>query len=81
MSDQPLFPHPVDDGVDDGIQQFMWQGVPMRGLCGHCGVQVDSTDPNHRVTSIVRGGRGVECVLRGDIPPEDGGPLGRPAAL
>lgn len=54
---------------------FMWNGTPLRGLCGHCQIQVDSTDPNHRVTSIVRGGRGVECVLRGDIRPIEGGPL------
>lgn len=57
------------------MDEFMWQGEPMRGLCGHCQVDVDSFDPNHRVTSIVRGGRGVECVLRGDITPDEGGPL------
>lgn len=60
--------------------QFMWDQpgvghVPLRGLCGYCGVNVDSTDPNHRVTSIMHGGRGVECVLRGDIPAHLGGPL------
>jgi hypothetical protein len=54
---------------------FLWDGVPMSGLCGHCQIHVDSYDPNHRVTSIMRGGRGVECVLRGDIPAAAGGPL------
>jgi hypothetical protein len=53
----------------------MWNGEPLRGRCGHCQIHVDSTDPNHRVTSIVRGGRGVECVLRGDISAAEGGPL------
>lgn len=56
---------------------FLWNGEPMRGLCGHCQVRVDSFDANHRVTSIVRGGRGVECVLRGDIAPALGGPLNK----
>lgn len=52
-------------------------GDTLAGLCGHCGITVDSTDPNHRVSSIVRGGRGVECVLRGDIAPWQGGLLDR----
>jgi hypothetical protein len=59
-------------------EDYLWNGLPLRGLCGLCGlcgVHVGSTDPNHRVTSIVRGGRGVECVLRGDIHPTDAGPL------
>lgn len=56
-------------------EQYLWNGTPMRGLCGHCQIHVDSTDPNHRVTSIFAGGRGVECVLRGDIAASDGGPL------
>lgn len=54
--------------------EYHWNGALLRGLCGHCQIHVDSTDPNHRVTSIVRGGRGVECVLRGDIDPSEGGP-------
>ncbi len=49
----------------------------MRGKCGHCGVHVDNYDANHLVTPILRGGRGVECVLRGDIPPAKAGPLRR----
>lgn len=59
----------------DDRDQYLWNGEPLSGLCGHCGIHVDSTDPNHRVTSIVRGGRGVECVLRGDIHPRHAGPL------
>lgn len=68
------------------VGQFVWTAPgttvpePLRGLCGYCGVSVDSRDPNHRVTSIVRGGRGVECVLRGDISADQGGPLGRRAS-
>jgi hypothetical protein len=58
-------------GRDDYRQ---WNGELLRGRCGHCQIHVDSTDPNHRVTSIVHGGRGVECVLRGDIDPSEGGP-------
>lgn len=64
------------------VERFLWRGPtgdgdlePLRGLCGHCNAMVDSLDPNHRVTSIVDGGAGVQCVLRGDIPPADGGPL------
>ena len=57
--------------------EFFWNGEPLRGLCGHCGIEVDSLDPNHRVTSIVRGGRGIECVLRGDIHSSQAGPLCR----
>ncbi|MFP5327754.1 MAG: hypothetical protein ACLGHT_09770 [Acidimicrobiia bacterium] len=55
--------------------EMLWNGEPLRGLCGHCGIHVDSTDPNHKVTSVVAGGRGVECVLRGDIHPSEGGLL------
>lgn len=36
------------------------------GMCGHCHRRVDNADPEHRVTPIVEGGRGVECKLRGD---------------
>jgi hypothetical protein len=53
---------------------YRWNGELQRGLCGHCQVMVDSADPNHRVTSIVDGGRGVECVVRGDISSAEGGP-------
>lgn len=37
------------------------------GTCGRCQRVVDNRDPQHRVTSIVEGGRGVECELRGDF--------------
>lgn len=47
----------------------------MHGSCGHCGVTVDNREPNHLVTPIMDGGRGVECVLRGDIHPMHAGPL------
>lgn len=36
------------------------------GSCSRCDRVVDNRDPNHRVTAIVEGGRGVECKLRGD---------------
>jgi len=36
------------------------------GSCGHCQLIVTNDDPNHRVTPILKGGRGVECKLRGD---------------
>ena len=67
----------MNDETPTTSAEFFWNGEPLRGLCGHCGVEVDSTDPNHRVTSIVRGGRGVECVLRADIHASQGGPLCR----
>jgi hypothetical protein len=55
--------------------EYHWNGLPLRGLCRFCGVIIDNTDPNHRITSILAGGRGVECVLRGDIDPSEGGPI------
>lgn len=51
-------------------------GKSLYGSCSHCRRTVDNHDDNHRVTSIMRGGRGVECVLRGDILPHDAKPLG-----
>lgn len=48
----------------------------LSGRCSHCQRSVDNHDELHRVTSIVRGGRGVECVLRGDIDPHEARPLG-----
>lgn len=51
-------------------------GQSLAGRCGHCGILVDNHDPNHRVSSIMRGGRGVECVLRGDIRIDQAQPLG-----
>ena len=56
-------------------EDFFYDGKPMRGLCGYCGVDVDTFEKYHRVTSVVRGGRGVECVHRGDIEPSEGGPM------
>lgn len=56
-------------------------GQSLYGLCGHCQVRVDNYDPNHRVTPILQGGRGVECVLRGDIPARQGGPLRQAEAV
>lgn len=52
-------------------------GDTLWGHCGFCGIEVDNYDANHRVTSVMRGGKGVECVLRGDITPSDARPLGR----
>ena len=57
--------------------EFMWQGESYYGSCSHCQRRVDNYDEAHRVTSIVQGGRGVECVLRGDIPYNLAQPLGR----
>lgn len=50
-------------------------GKSLYGRCGHCQRTVDNRDKLHRVTSIVRGGQGVECVLRGDIEASQAGPL------
>lgn len=47
------------------------------GRCGYCNRMVDNYDDLHLVTSILDGGRGVECVLRGDIEPKDAGPFRR----
>jgi hypothetical protein len=52
------------------------EGASLAGSCSHCQRRVDNHDEHHRVTSIVRGGRGVECVLRGDIRPGEAMPLG-----
>jgi hypothetical protein len=49
--------------------------VEMRWLCGFCQCQVDNRDPGHLVTPILQGGRGVECVLRGDLDWAEAGPL------
>lgn len=69
-----LYEFPADLFVDD-------DGVSLYGRCGHCKRVVDNLDENHRVTAIVRGGRGVECVLRGDIEAVQAGPLRKPEAL
>lgn len=56
--------------VDDGDGS-------LSGSCSHCRRVVDNHDDNHRVSAILLGGRGVECVLRGDIQPLQAKPLGR----
>lgn len=45
------------------------------GSCSHCHRRVDNYDEMHRVSAILRGGKGVECVLRGDIAASQGAPL------
>ncbi len=52
------------------------EGRTLWGRCGHCQRRVDNHDELHRVSAIMRGGRGVECVLRGDIEPSEAMPLG-----
>lgn len=65
----------------DGTTIFVDEdGESFYGRCGHCRLRVDNFDANHRVTSIMRGGRGVDCVLRGDIEPWEAGPLRRTRA-
>ncbi len=51
------------------------EGHSLYGTCGHCQRQVDNFDIDHRVSAILRGGKGVECVIRGDIDPWEGHPL------
>lgn len=53
------------------------EGKSLFGSCSHCRRVVDNHDANHRVSAIFRGGRGVECSLRGDIQPLQARPLGR----
>jgi hypothetical protein len=52
-------------------------GHSLQARCSRCLKRVDNFDPDHRVSAIMRGGRGVECVRRGDIEPWQGGPLRR----
>lgn len=52
------------------------EGRSLHGSCSHCQRRVDNHDDLHRVSAIGRGGRGVECVLRGDIRHADAMPLG-----
>jgi hypothetical protein len=52
-------------------------GTSLYGSCSYCHRRVDNHDENHRVSAIMDGGRGVECVLRGDIEPLLARPLGR----
>lgn len=51
-------------------------GESLYGKCSHCQRAVDNYDELHRVTSTMRGGRGVECVMRGDIDASQARPLG-----
>lgn len=51
-------------------------GKSLYGQCGNCQRLVNNHDPMHRVSGILAGGRGVECVLRGDIEPHEAMPLG-----
>lgn len=39
------------------------------GICSQCQREVLVGDPEHRITPILEGGRGVECALRGDYVP------------
>jgi hypothetical protein len=60
---------PMDSLIDgDGDSAY--------GTCGYCEMRVDNFTPNHRVSFILKGGRGVECVLRGDIEISEAQPLG-----
>jgi hypothetical protein len=52
-------------------------GHSLYGSCSHCRRRVDNHDDLHRVSAIMRGGRGVECVLRGDITGPQAQLLGR----
>jgi hypothetical protein len=61
---------PRDLLVDDA-------GKSLSGSCSHCRRLVDNHDENHRVSAIMLGGRGVECVVRCDIHPSKAMPLGR----
>lgn len=54
-------------------------GKSLYGQCGACDRLVTNHDPGHRVSAIMRGGRGVECVQRGDITPAEAMPLGEKA--
>ena len=53
------------------------EGESLEGRCGWCNRNVDNFTDGHRVTSIVRGGRGVECYDRGDIHGGQAAPLKR----
>jgi hypothetical protein len=51
---------------DDEIEGLARDWPDLEGVCGHCGRTVSNADPVHRVTPILKGGRGVECKRRGD---------------
>lgn len=63
--------------AEDPDTFLIWDGASNWGSCSHCRRTVDNHDDSHRVTSIMAGGRGVECVARGDIQPHEAAPLGR----
>ena len=48
------------------IDEMAKNDPDLDGFCGKCQRTVDNHDPDHRVTAIVEGGRGVECKVRGD---------------
>ena len=57
------------------------EGRSLYGRCSTCHRTVDNHDSAHRVSSIMRGGRGVECAERGDIPWSATMPLGAREAV
>lgn len=70
MSLSATDPAPTDLCIDPET------GESLYGSCSHCRRRVDNHDVSHRVTAIIRGGRGVECTWRGDIPAALAQPLG-----
>lgn len=70
-----LPPTPTTGGLDRALL-IDGNGRSLHGRCGHCQRRVDNHDELHRVSAILQGGRGVECVLRGDIVHSDAMPLG-----
>lgn len=52
------------------------EGSSLYGTCSHCQRVVDNHDDLHRVSGILDGGFGVECVLRGDIEGHEARPMG-----
>jgi len=65
--------------MDTDLDQYLYGDGSLEGRCGHCQRRVDNYDDLHRVTSIMRGGKGVECALRGDILPHEAAPLRKAA--
>lgn len=67
------------DRRTDVLTEPSGDGIPrsLTGYCGHCRRTVDNHDAHHRVSSILHGGAGVECRLRGDLDAHDCRPLGR----
>jgi hypothetical protein len=64
MGDEPMYLGQPAKHMDDLAAAWPDLG----GVCGHCQRQVNNADHDgiHRVTPILKGGRGVECKLRGD---------------